>query len=106
MNRNLLKRATFFPENRSSVDMDPGPSLVMMPKEPEGMVSPTLMVIFLTWLLDRCIEMPDRKKRLVERERMVVMMLWWFLSYPNAKRQHRITARSGDLAILANAYVS
>lgn len=39
-----LNRATFFPEKRSSVDMDPGPSFVMIPNEPFGMVSPTLIV--------------------------------------------------------------
>ena len=43
--QNLLKRATFLPEKRSSVDFDPGPSFVMMPNEPEGIVSPTLMVV-------------------------------------------------------------
>ena len=44
---NSLKRATFFPEKSSSVDMDPGPSFVMMPKDPDGMVSPTLMVVMV-----------------------------------------------------------
>ena len=39
------KSATFFLAKRSWVDMAPGPSFVMIPKEPVGMVSPTLMVM-------------------------------------------------------------
>ena len=39
------KRATFFLEKRSSVERAPGPSLVMMPKEPVGILSPIVRVM-------------------------------------------------------------
>ena len=34
--------------------MDPGPSLVMMPKDPDGIVSPTLIVVMVCKRLGLC----------------------------------------------------
>lgn len=39
------KRATFFLENRSEVEMEEGAPSFMMPNAPVGMVSPTLIVM-------------------------------------------------------------
>ena len=40
------KSATFFLEKRSEVDREEGAPSFIMPKEPVGIVSPTLMVMF------------------------------------------------------------